>query len=273
VKAADYSQTVDEAVEATGPTPERTEGGRAIPLRVYDSLTADHRLLTVSRPLAAIALSRGVRQLRAKASPKGVERLDGIFVINLERRSDRLRQFQSGMRRLEIVEHTRFPAIEHEIGILGCNRSHAACLRAVVDNGSSCVMICEDDAEFVVTREELDVLVEAFLEDRRAEVACLAYHHLRPPTRHNMLYLRAPEDTRTAACYLVKRSIAAELAAVFEEGAKGLANGGDRMVYSLDTVWSGLQRSRVFLIPIKRAARQTAGYSDIEGAFVDYGGL
>jgi hypothetical protein len=246
---------------------------RLVPSRAYESLTRDHRLLTLSRPLAAVVMHRHVRRLRAEAPPRGVDRLDAVFVINLAKRPDRLQRFESEMERLGIVDFTRFPGVEHEIGILGCTLSHAGCVRTAVERSWNCVMICEDDVEFLVSRAELDVLVDAFLADNTADVVCLAYHHLSPPTRHNSLFLRAPEDTRTAACYLVKRSIAEQLADCFDEGARELAAGGDRMTYGIDTVWSGLQRSRVFLIPIKRAARQASGYSDIEQAYVDYRGL
>ena len=85
-------------------------------------------------------------------------------------------------------------------------------------------MVCEDDARFVVNRQQLDVLVEDFLSDAEAEVACLAYWH-REVERHDALYLRTTRSF-TTACYLVKASIAADLYTVWEEGARQLGNGG-----------------------------------------------
>ena len=41
-----------------------------------------------------------------------------------------------------------------------------------------------------------------------------------------------------------------------------------RYVYGLDQIWNGLQRTRVFLIPIVRAVHQEAGYSDIWEEYV-----
>jgi hypothetical protein len=58
------------------------------------------------------------------------------------------------------------------------------------------------------------------------------------------------------------------LATVWEEGARQLADGGDREVYGLDHVWNGLQRTRVFLISTVRAVHQEAGYSDIWEEYV-----
>jgi glycosyl transferase family 25 len=244
-----------------------------LPTRAYERLTRDNRLLTLSLPTTRIALGLQTRKLRRTAEPKGVQRLDDIVVINLAKRADRLAEVDAEMRRLKISNYSRFEAIEDEPGILGCTRSHAECMRRASDGSVGCVMICEDDIEFLVSRDELDVLIDAFLDDSGAEVACLAYHHVRPPRRYNRLFLRAPDPTLTTTCYLVKHSIAGDLADCFEEGAAALAQGGDRMVFGLDLMWARLQRSRIFLIPIKRGARQRDGYSDIEERFVTYGGL
>lgn len=245
----------------------------ALPETLYMRFTRDQRRLTLSMPLSKVALVLGRLRLRSRSGPKGVERLDAIVVVNLDTRIDRLTEFAREMERLRVSEYSRFEAIRDDPGILGCTRSHAGCLRQMINRSDQCIMICEDDARFLVSRGQLDVLVDAFLDDPRAEVACLAYHHLGPPKPHNSLFLRAPHDTRTTACYLVKSSIARDLLNVFQEGAEQLAAGGDRMLYGIDAIWARLQGSRVFLIPIKRAVRQADGYSDIEEQFVSYGGL
>jgi GR25 family glycosyltransferase involved in LPS biosynthesis len=189
-----------------------------------------------------------------------------VLVINLASRPERLSAFEAEMRRLAVDDFVRFDAIFNESGIQGCTLSHAAVLREMGESGWDTAMICEDDARFSVDREELDVLIDAFLDDDQAEVACLAYWH-REVYPHSLLYLRTTRSF-TTACYLIKASIAIDLAAVWEEAARMLAEGGDREVYGLDHVWNGLQRTRVFLIPIVRAARQEPGYSDIWQEYV-----
>ena len=93
------------------------------------------------------------------------------------------------------------------------------------------------------------------------------------PGRWNRLYLRAPQPTVTASCYLVKHSIAAKLADCLEEGARQLEQGGARAIFGNDEIWARLQQSHVFVIPIKRAARQADGYSDVERRIVSHGGV
>jgi hypothetical protein len=237
---------------------------------VRDSVRRPHlRRRSVRLPVARLALALAVirlRRRRAGGRRVGVDRLQQILVINLERRPERLAGFMTEMDRLGIDNATRFDAIADQSGIRGCTLSHAAVMERMTERGWDCIMVCEDDARFAVNREQLDVLIEAFLADASAEIACLAYWH-REVERHSSLYLRTTKSF-TTACYLVKSSIAADLQTVWEEAAQRLLNGGDREVYGLDHIWNGLQRQRVFLIPIVRAVRQEAGYSDIWEEYV-----
>ncbi len=161
--------------------------------RLYISLTGDQRLITLGLPTTKAALIlRGLR-LRRRKGPVGIERLDATIVINLADRRDRLSAFMREMAVLQIRHYSRFEAVRDANGALGCLSSHAECLKSMLANSWRCIMICEDDARFRVSRKELDVLVDAFIDDSTAEVACLAYRQCGPPKRYNLLFVRAPE--------------------------------------------------------------------------------
>jgi hypothetical protein len=239
--------------------------------RVRDGLTRPHlRRRYLRLPIARAALAVDVIRLRPRrrdGARLGIDRLQQVLVINLENRPERLAGVMTELKRLGIDTATRFDAIADRSGIRGCTLSHAAVMEQMIERGWDCVMVVEDDARFAVDRDELDVLVEAFLADEQAEVACLAYWH-REVERRSLLYLRTTKSF-TTACYLVKASIAGDLAAVWEEGARRLGEGADRELYGLDHIWNDLQRTRVFVIPIVRAVHQDAGYSDIWKTYVE----
>lgn len=229
-------------------------------------------LQTVPRPVRRLKKPVARAYLRSRAAlthPNGLASLGGIFVLNMAHRPERLRAFSAEALRLKFA-YERFEAVVDANGIVGCTMSHAAMLRLMLERGWKAAMICEDDARFLVSRGELDVLAASFLADERAEVACFAFNLLAAPRAHNSLYFRAV-NTQTTACYLVKDSIAHELAEMFEEGARHMRDGGDRMVYGLDIIWKRLQPERFFLVPMVRAAIQADGWSDIEKRHVSYG--
>jgi len=210
-----------------------------------------------------------LRHHAARASRRaGVERLSAVRLINLRSRPDRLAAAMVELRRLDISRVDRFDAIDHPNGALGCALSHAECVRQLLDNGWESMMVCEDDVEFLLDRGRLDVLVDAFLDDPCADVACLAYFVWRSRP-HSRLFLRAT-SVQTTACYLVKRRVAPELFAIWEDGIEHLAKGETPRRYACDRSWMRLQESRIFLVPVIRAARQRSGYSKIEGRVVAY---
>jgi GR25 family glycosyltransferase involved in LPS biosynthesis len=165
------------------------------------------------------------------------------------------------------IEHVeRFDAIAHDNGAVGCGLSHVACLRRALETSNGCVMICEDDVEFDLDRARLDALVDAFLDDRRAEALCLAYFASRSQP-HDRLFRRG-HAIRTTACYLVRDAVAAELAALWDRGVAGLEQGEHER--PIDKLWFPLHDRHVFLVPIVRAARQASGWSDVTGRAVSY---
>jgi glycosyl transferase family 25 len=204
---------------------------------------------------------------RKRQSAAGVARLDSVVVINLATRPDRLAGFTAEMERLG-MDARRFEAVPHEHGMVGCTRSHVACLEEMIANGWAAMMVCEDDARFLVDRRELDLVVDRFLDDPGSDLACLAYNHFGVEP-HDSLFLRAT-DTQTTACYVVKASIAPALLATWRRSAAALAEGRSTPQDNLDLAWKRLQRAYTFVIPVRRVARQEDGFSDIERRVVQY---
>jgi hypothetical protein len=221
----------------------------------------------LQRQRARVVLNRRAR--RAMGRRSGVARLSAVMVINLRARPDRLAAFTEEMDKLGIDGVHRFDAISDDNAALGCSLSHVECAKQLLANGWESMMVCEDDVAFRLDRPRLDVLVDEFLDDAEADVACLAYFVQRSRP-HSTLYLRGTM-VRTMACYVVKRRVVEDLVAAWLDGIEQMRRGGSANRYICDKAWIPLQEVRVFLVPVVRAAVQRESYSEIQGRVVSYG--
>jgi GR25 family glycosyltransferase involved in LPS biosynthesis len=70
------------------------------------------------------------------------------FYINLKKRTEKNKHSISELKRFGIKEPKRFEAITHEIGIVGCVKSHIKCIEIAKERGYPFICIFEDDIIF-----------------------------------------------------------------------------------------------------------------------------
>jgi hypothetical protein len=203
-----------------------------------------------------------------------------IKVINLAHRKDRMDAFSKTCATYNFP-YVRVDAVyTPENGALGCIASHIKALDAAVEENKH-AWICEDDATFCISDTEILSMVSEFL-TISGDVLCLAYNSINH-VDYNATFYRA-FDTQTASCYIVKREFVPILRDFWksiytaiilstthprkDEFSKLSVRRYD--FYTTDQSWKLLQASHTFLIPIKRAAQQSASYSDIEKRNVNY---
>lgn len=73
---------------------------------------------------------------------------DRIYVINLDRRPDRLTKCTVEFGNVGIKDVHRVSGIEDENPAIGCHLSHATCFADAIMNGCDRILIFEDDVEF-----------------------------------------------------------------------------------------------------------------------------
>jgi hypothetical protein len=251
------------------------------------------RILRVPYRSVARQLRRAARKVKAgllnfrwarvnwrNPSPANVARVGAgllssvdVVVINLDNRSDRLSDFSAEMKRLGVTDWRRVPATNGAqffphlpaffAGSIGCTLSHINALASVDWQNCVAAMICEDDAEFLVSRAEIEELLENFLGDDRLDVLAL-YGRARGASTPISTHLRIVMGLVGRVCYVVKPHMALPLAQRFETGIP-LLKGGRRRGKG-DQMWRKLQRRGYFFAsPRFPAVRNRAGYSDIEG--------
>ena len=202
-------------------------------------------------------------------SARGVERCD-VRYINLDHRSDRREDFENEVHVLGVSWHARHSATLAHPGALGCSLSHLQVLKDWEATPGRLLLVCEDDAQFVASRSELDTLIEEFAASPDLQVLALAYRtawHIPISDR-----LAVSADIQTTAAYVAKPEIVPDLVAAFEDSVHRLRQGQRDRLAALDQVWKRVQRKRLFAIPRNKCVIQRAGFSDIQGALTDYYG-
>lgn len=235
-----------------------------------------HKISNFSRRTQWIFVYLGRLFFRWLRSPKSREKntLYGLArcevrYINLRRRKDRRDLIEGELGNVGVANFSRIEAIEEEMGILGCGRSHILALEEQTEK--DCLMVCEDDLMFVSDAETISEIVQEFLERPELDVLCLANNSMSRPVAVSM-GLAISDDIQTTACYLVKESGRRLLLDAFGESVEALLAGVDPKKAALDRMWKKLQSGvLIFAVPRANLAVQRPGFSDIAREVVDYG--
>jgi glycosyl transferase, family 25 len=192
-----------------------------------------------------------------------------IYLINLDHRKDRLIESKKEFEKLNLP-FERFNAIKNENGHLGCTLSHLKILKMAKEKNLDYVMVCEDDVEFHVNRNNLDNFIKNFIEDDNLKMFVPIHdiHNINSIKKYNDIFFTSDDIIRTT-CYVVKKKYYDKLIKNFSISKKGLSLGLPSRSYALDQTWKILQKEDIFAIPNKLCGKQRASYSDIAGKYVD----
>jgi len=203
------------------------------------------------------------------------------YYINLDYRLDRKILVEREFSNLDI-EFIRIPATYNIDGLTGCIQSHIKVLETC-DPDAEYLWVCEDDIEFLVTKEELNTSIDTFMKSD-GDILCLAFNS-RKHSKFSDGFLRTI-DNQTTSSYIVKRNFRSVLLDFWKSLLNSIetktvhplesiflkldVHKGENSFHALDQAWKILQKDYIFLIPEKRIARQRSGYSDIEQKSVNY---
>ena len=192
-----------------------------------------------------------------------------INYINLIHRKDRFLEICSEFEKIGISNFTRFNAIAHSNGALGCSKSHAILLKEANITTEKLFMVCEDDCQFLVDRTFIDTLVDEFFANPSLDVLCLGYNATSGvPVSQNLMIT---SDTLSTSCYVIKSHA---IGVVLESALKSvnfLSQGESVQNFAIDEVWKEAQKKLFFARPKFRVVKQRPSYSNIEKTYTDYG--
>jgi GR25 family glycosyltransferase involved in LPS biosynthesis len=198
-----------------------------------------------------------------------VNDITNIYYINLERRPDRKVHIENQLKLLNWTG-TRFSAIKHPFGALGCSLSHLALLKYARKNDLSHILIMEDDVTFLEPSVFLNGL-NKFLEScKDFDVLLLAGNNMGDYKRINENCVKVTHCQTTTA-YLVKSHYYDTLIDNYEKGINLLQlNPNKGAFYAIDQYWGILQRHDNWFLLTPLSVIQRADISDIEKRPTNY---
>jgi glycosyl transferase, family 25 len=165
--------------------------------------------------------------------------IDHVIYINLDHRIDRREHVESELLRVfEPSRITRFSAIQHPFGALGCSKSHIEVLKLAKKSTWRNVLIIEDDFEWcnLDNSHAIDKFTQLANNPYDVILLCGAYTHYYRET--NKLI-----SSKTTTSYLVNSHYYDKLLANFIEGFKSLNKTHISDSYALDVYWNLLMRT------------------------------
>ena len=229
---------------------------------------------------AAIALLETPRAQKASST---FVKLGRAFVINLERRTDRMATFMETAAGAGITNVTVVRGVPHECGLLGLTLAHITALQQCWASPwvDSC-LIMEDDFAVRLPPGNTTALIDSFLRDVPTwDVLMLScnlqlYMHEYLPGHACPSYAVRVVKGMSAAGYVVRREYAPNITSTLI-GAVTRLRADCSIRFANDVTWIELQRSDLWFTMHDADMRrgiigyQAPSYSDVQHANVDSG--
>jgi GR25 family glycosyltransferase involved in LPS biosynthesis len=198
-----------------------------------------------------------------------MELMENCYVINLEKNVERFNEVQKELEKIN-VSCTRFNAIQHEKGNIGCCMSHLECLKLAKERNLPYVMIWEDDSMFFRDPKDFLAKVTSFHNNvKEWDVLLVSANNFRPFDKINDNYIQV-KNAQCANAYIVKNHYYQTLIDIFNVAKTQLLRGSPSHLFMSDIIWKYLQYKHKWYMIIPNYITQRPYYSDIERKNVDY---
>ena len=197
-------------------------------------------------------------------------KIDKIFYINLDRRSDRRDLIEMDLAKIGLAAE-RFVGIPYEPGIVGCGKSHLAVMKIAKERGYKNVLILEDDFIFLESKEVVEENIQKlFTEKPDFDVCFLAYNLQRGNVVPELPFLIKADETHSASAYILNQHYYDKLIDLYEWAMPILEDTLQHWIYANDQVWKRFQEADQWYCFTIRLGKQADGYSDNSNRFNTY---
>lgn len=254
LKATTEAQARSAATPSLTPTP----NPRPLVARMYDALTGMSQIATLS----------------GYTSFNPFDRIDRIYYINMDHRTDRNVQMINELLRMGVPADKvqRVPGVKDRFGALGCSKAHLnALLDCQAHHYQNC-LILEDDFTFKYNREfTWEQLNRFYALNIEWDVVMWASNTLGwQPTTYDLLVRIL--DAQTTSGYMVNRAFLPTLIDNVRQGINLLevATGEAHAEACIDIYWKRLQPTHQWYAFHPIIGHQRDGLSDIMGQVTSY---
>jgi glycosyl transferase family 25 len=192
--------------------------------------------------------------------------LDKIVYINLAHRTDRRARMEKEVLSTFPAEKiSRFDAIKHTRGDIGCSMSHIAVLEDALHSGCKNILVLEDDVRWTTDSSTYSnglTMIETLVDANKYDVisfGCTVAKYDNASLRLNHGY--------TTSSYLVNGPYISTLLSNFKEGLTHLLEtktGADHNYeYAIDGYWMRVMKPDRWYMPVPPPLYQRPDYSDI----------
>jgi glycosyl transferase family 25 len=192
-----------------------------------------------------------------------------LFYINLESRPDRKVFFENQMNILGL-NATRFNAIHHEKGAIGCSLSHINVLKLAKEQNLEHVLVMEDDIHFLKPELFINNINNFLSNHKNFDVLLIAGNNVGNYSIIDQNCVKI-QECQTTTGYLVKNHYFDKLINNFENGVNKLMKEPSlEKFYAVDQYWKSLQLVDKWYLLTPLSVSQKPNYSDIEKKVINY---
>ena len=219
-------------------------------------------------------------ELMSKKSPstKGIDQVDMLYYINLDKREDRLLYLESNVlpyidlpsnkkTRVSAVDHTNFSHISQRGA--GCSLSHIKVWKDAIDKGYTRIIVMEDDFTLLEEKDDFNRVIQD-LNTIEFSICNLGYNNRSPLIETNDKGFYRCTNIQTTSCYVADVRFLKLMLPHIEEATARLMNCESYHANAIDQVWKKFQTRKDWLVS-KRVGKQRASHSDIEKRNTNYG--
>jgi len=224
----------------------------------------------------------GKEELRKEKKLLGLDKIDKVFILHLEKRKDRLgfclkdlipalpKYLQEKVEFFTAIDRTNEKTRNQRAA--GCALSQAAIWKSCVERKYNRVLIFEDDVKPAVTPNELSEYFR-FLKSMKFDLCALAYHPMAPFIPSKYKNFSHTHYFFHAAAYVAQVSHLSEMINTVEYNAGFLEKDYPISRHAIDVVWHKFHNNRhkknsfkTWLISnLPLFVQRNRLYSDIEG--------